>query len=282
MANTIDSALLIDVLSTKAETVLANRLAPLRAFSKDFSTDGYSQGKAIQIPIATAGSTTVTNPSTFESGDSTLGKIAVTMNHYSQQFHVTSAQFNSKTRLEQLATVNLNALADKLVNVTTALMLAATYTGTAETVAAASFAAANAKSVWGKLNKSTEKYLLLDPVAFANLMPTDKNGFELGATGAYGFQGIFAQNLFTGATANTYGFACSPEAMAVAAGIPETVPGLTDLLTSQENITVESLGISVQLNTWVSLATRAQWASYDIMFGAAAAQGAAGILIKSA
>lgn len=282
MANTIDSALLIDTLAAKAETVLANRLAPLRSFSKDFSTEGISQGKAIQVPIATAGSTTLTNPASFEAGDSTLGKIAVTMNHYSQPFHVTSAQFNSKTRIEQLAGVNLNALADKLTGVCTALILAGTYTGTAETVAAASFAAANAKSCWGKLTKGTDKFLILDPAAYAAILPTDRNGFDLGTTGAYGFAGIFAQNNFTGATANTYGFACTPEAMAVASAIPDQVPGLASVLTDQRTVTLEQLGLSVQINTWVSPATRALWCSYDIMFGAAAAQAGAGILIKSA
>jgi hypothetical protein len=282
MANTIDSALLIDTLATKAETVLANRLAPLRCFSKDFSTDNYSQGKSIQVPIATAGSTTLTNPTNFESGDSTLGKIAVTMNHYSQPFHVTSAQYNSKTRIEQLAGVNLNALADKIGGVCTALILAANYTGTAEVVAVASFAAANAKSVWGKLAKTTEKYLILDPAAYANLLPTDRNSFDPGLSGAFGFAGIFAQNNWTGATANTYGFACSPEAMAIASGIPDQVPGLAGMLTDQRTVTLDQLGLSVQINTWVSPSTRSLWASYDVMFGAAAAQAGAGILIKSA
>ena len=49
-------------------------------------------------------------------------------------------------------------------------------------------------------------------------------------------------------------------------------------------ITVPNLGLSVQLNVWGSASSRAVWASYDVMYGAAyGAQGAAsGYRIKSA
>ena len=282
MANPINSALLLDVLSERAETVLPNVLAPLRAFSKDFSTDELIQGKAVQVPLASAGSTTLTNPTDFEAGDGTLGVIGVTCNHYSQPFHISAQQHNQKLRLESLALVNLNALAQKITDVITALITAANYTGTAETIASASFAAANAKSLWGKLTKSREKYLLLDPVAYAQLLPVDRNSFDIATQGAYGFKGVFAQNTWTGAIANCNGFACSPEAMAIAAGLPQQVPGLAQALVDQRVVQLEALGLAVQMNVWVSTKTRALWASYDVMFGAAVGQATAGIIVKSA
>ena len=68
----------------------------------------------------------------------------------------------------------------------------------------------------------------------------------------------------------------------VASGIPLQVPGLSGMLTDQRSVQLEQLGLGVQINTWVSPATRALWCSYDIMFGAAKSQATGGILIKSA
>jgi hypothetical protein len=44
---------------------------------------------------------------------------------------------------------------------------------------------------------------------------------------------------------------------------------------SQENIVIPDLGLTVQMNMWVSRSSRALWASYDVMFGAAKGDGSA-------
>lgn len=282
MANTIDSDLLIDTLSNQAATYLGDVLAPLSAFSTDFSTDELVQTKSVQVPLVTGGSTTLTNPTNFESGDSATSNIPVTVNHYSQAFHVTSAQYNQRIRIEMLARANLQSLGTKIASVISALVLAANFTGTAETVAQASFAAANAKSLWGKLGKNRRKVLLLDSVAYAQLAPTDKNAFDLGQKGAYGFDGIFQHTYWTGATANTYGLAAGQDAFAIAAGIPAQVPGLSGEMIAQKAMQIEGLGLPIQMNVWVSRASRQLWCSYDLMFGAAAGLSDAAILIKSA
>lgn len=282
MANTIDADLLIDTLSAQAVTYLGDVLAPLSAFSTDFSTDELVQTKAVQVPIITGGSTTLTNPTSFEAGDSATDNRAVTVNHYSQPFHITSAQMNQRIRIEMLAKANLQSLGTKIGGVLSALVLAANFTGTAETVAQASFAAANARSLWGKLGKNRSKVLLLDSVAYAQLAPSDKNAFDLGQKGAYGFDGIFQHTYWTGATANTYGIAAGRDAFCIAAGIPQMVPGLSDEMVAQKVMQIEGLGLPIQMNIWVSRASRQLWASYDIMFGAAVGLADAAILIKSA
>jgi len=83
MANTFDSALVTDVLRDSVITVLQSRLAPLSAFTKDFSAESVKPRATIQVPIATAGSTTQTNATDFESGNSTLDNVAVTVNQSS-------------------------------------------------------------------------------------------------------------------------------------------------------------------------------------------------------
>ena len=282
MANTIDADLLIDTLSQKAITFLGDRLAPLSAFSTDFSTDELVQEKAVQVPVVSSGATTLTNPTTFESGDTVTSNVAVTVNHYSQPFHITSKQYNQRIRLEMLAQGNLQTLANKISDVWTALVLDASISTTNTTVAQASFVAASAKSMLGQIVKCSRKSLLLDGIAYAQLAPSDKNAFELGASGAYGFDAIFPQTRWTGATANVYGLAAGQEFLAMAAGIPLQAPGVADEMVSQKVITIPGLGLPIQVNLWVSRATRQLWCSYDLMFGAAVADGSAAALVLSA
>lgn len=281
MANTIDADLLIDTLSEKVVTYLPERLAPLRAFSKNFSTDELIQQKAVQVPLVTAGSTTLTNPTNFESGDTTTSNVAVTVNHYSQPFHITSAQYNQRFQLEMLAQGNLHKLATSISDINTALILTGTY-GTGATVAVASFATSTINTMWAAIELAGPKYLLLDGAAYAKLAPADKNAFNLGESGAYGFDGIFHQSLWTGATANTYGFACSPDAICIAAGIPMQNPGVASEMVAQRTVVVDGIGLPVQVNVWVSRASRALWCSYDVMYGAAAGLAGAGSLLLSA
>ena len=283
MANTIDVDLLIDTLSgEKAIAFLANRLAPLGAFSTDFSNDIVPATKSLQIVKVTAGSKTLINPTEFNSGDSTTSNIAVTVDAYSQPFHITSKELNQRMRLENLAEANLNELALTLSKVWTALILTTTFTNTGVTVAQSSFSAANAKTLLGSVMKCAQKSLILDGVAFAQLAPSDKNAFQLGETGAYGFQGIHCQTAWTGATANVYGFAAGPEALAMYANIPLIDPGVAARLDGQKVVTIPGIELPVQINTWVDVATRARWASYDIMFGAAVAEATALTVVKSA
>lgn len=281
MGNTIDADLLIDTLSNKAITFLGARLAPLSAFSNDFTTDELVQAKSVQVPKITAGSTTQTNPTTFESGDTTTSNIAVPINHYSNSFHITSAQANQRIRLEMLAEGALKNLSNKISDVWTALVLDADISTTNTTVAQASFAAANAKAMWGQIAACANKTLLLDGVAYAQLAPSDKNAFQLGESGAYGFDGIHLQTRWTGATANVYGLAAGREFLACAAGIPLQAPGVAEKMISQKVIQLPGIGLPIQVNLWVSSSTRQLWCSYDIMFGAAIADGAAAALVLS-
>lgn len=268
MANTIDADLLIDTLSSKVITTLGDRFAPFNAFTKDFSTDELVQTKAVQVPVITAGSTTLTNPSSFESGDSTTSNVAVTVNHYSQPFHITSAQYNQRFRIEQLAEKNAQAFANKIVDVAKAPITVSNFDTTAIDVAQGSLAVANLKTAWANIGLTPRKSILLDSVAFAQFLPTNRESFVPGA-GAYGFDGFYHDTRWDGAGSNIYGFACGEEAIAMAAGLPLQAPGVAEEMVAQSVVNLEGVGLSVQMNVWVSKASRALWASYDIMFGAA-------------
>jgi hypothetical protein len=112
------------------------------------------------------------------------------------------------------------------------------------------------------------KNLLLDGGHLAYLLPTDKQSFRIGEAGAYGFDLISEQNRWTSATANTCGFICDPNAIAVGAALPLDLPSSEFM--SLATVTVPGIGLSVLAATWFSRAGRVYWASFDAMFGAAA------------
>lgn len=267
MANTIDADLIIDTLSSKAITTLGDRFAPLNAFSKDFSTDELVQAADVQVAVVTGGSTTQTNPTNFESGDSTTSNVGVTVNHYSQDFHITSKEYNQRFRIEQLAEKNLQSFANKIMDVALAPVTVSNFDTTAIDVAQASLAVSDLKTAWGNIAAVGKKSIMLDGVAFSQFLPSDLNSFKPG-TGAYGYDGFHLATRWDGAGSNIYGFACGEEAIAVASGIPMQVPGLGEEMLGQSEIALENLGLTVQVNLWVSKATRALWSSYDLMFGA--------------
>lgn len=273
MSNTFDSALVTDSLRDVAITVLQSRLAPLNAFSQDFSADPLKPRATVQVPIATAGGTTQTNATNFESGDSTLDNVAVSVSQYSNSFHLTNDQINSGHRLEKIAKINLHQLANKIIDVALAPVTAANFgAATIDVDTAGDVTAASLKTLWAALKDGDSRNVIVDGSIYAQFLPANLEAFQVAAggknVGMYGFDFFSYNNRWDGAEATVKGFACSPQAIAVASGLPANDIAGSDMM-AVENIEIPDLGLTVQMNMWVSRATRAVWASYDVMFGAA-------------
>lgn len=267
MANTLSSSLLLDQIGEQMITTLGNKLAPFNAFSKDFSTDVLPQGANVQVKKATAGASVQTDPTSFESGDTTITNVNVLLKHYSVSFNLTSKELNQRYRLDNLVDINAQGIANKLIDVALAPVTSTNFP-TNVNVAQNAFVVANVKTLWAAAAKSSKRFLILDAVAYSQLLPSDKNSFIPG-TGAYGYDGIYLNTRWTGAGSGIYGIACGPEAIAVAGGIPIVDDSVAALMAAQRVITIPDLGVSVQVNTWGSLSSRAAWCSFDVMFGAA-------------
>jgi len=285
MANSLSSSLVLDTLAEATLTTLGNRLAPLRAFSTDFTTDMMNQNAMVQVRKANAAGAVQTNPTNFETGDTNVTNVAVQVKHYSKSYNLSSQELNQGFRLEQLAAINAQVLANKIIDIALAPITATNFPSNV-TVAQASFSATNAKTLWGFVAKSSMRHLLLDGTAFAQLLPTDTLGFGIQNSsyrpGSYGFDAVMLNTRWDGAGTNIYGFAVGPEAVAAAAGLPMVDPGVASLLAGSRTITLPDLGLSVQLNTWGSLSSRSAWASLDVMFGAALGDNTAGAHVKTA
>lgn len=285
MANSLSSSLVLDTLAEATLTTLGNRLAPLRAFSTDFTTDMMNQNAMVQVRKANAAGSVQTNPTNFETGDTNVTNVAVQVKHYSKSYNLSSQELNQGFRLEQLAAINAQVLANKIIDIALAPITATNFPSNV-TVAQASFSATNAKTLWGAVAKSSMRHLILDGTAFAQLLPTDTLGFGIQNSsyrpGSYGFDAVILNTRWDGAGTNIYGFAVGPEAVAAAAGLPMIDPGVASLLAGSRTITLPDLGLSVQLNTWGSLSSRSAWASLDVMFGAALGDNTAGAHVKTA
>lgn len=281
MANTLSSSVVLDGISEAVITTLGNKLAPLRAFSREFSADPMHQGQGVQVKKYTGTSAIQTNPTNFETGDTTADNIRVTLAHYSKSFHLTSAELNQGWKLADAVAINAQTVANKLIDIALAPITATNFP-TNVTIAQTSFSSANLKTIWAAVAKSDSKHLFLDSTALSQLMPTSTTDFKFFEKGAYGFDGIFLNTRWTGAGTNIYGFACGPEAVGVASGMPIIESSVASLLAGQRTVVIDGLGLAVQINTWGSLSSRAAWASIDVMFGAGLGDNTAGAHVKSA
>jgi hypothetical protein len=271
MANVFDSALVVATISEQVQTVLANRLAPLRIFSTDFSNEVRKPKDTIQVPLVTDTSATSTNPTDFTPASNvTVGKATVTLDHYAQFFGITQAELANGHRLENLVRINLNALADKIFSVaitpiTTVNFGAATVTTTTITPGSGHLA-----TLWSAISKADRKGLVVTPEIYSKLIPTNADFLPL-QNGAYGFdQGIYYANSFSGAVTGLDGFACSPEAVAVASAMPPIDPAVANLLYVSDSVTLDQLGMTIMYNITASQSTRTVTASCEVMFGSAA------------
>ena len=93
----------------------------------------------------------------------------------------------------------------------------------------------------------------------------------------YGFDGFFHNNRWGSAGTNIAGIACDPQAAAVVAGIPDISDEVSAELLASENIELPDLGLTVQYNRWANSASRGDWFSFDVVFGASPLDTSAGV-----
>jgi hypothetical protein len=268
MPNTFDSALVADSISQQTKTVLSNRLAALNLFASDFSSDVKKPKETVIVPIVSATSATQVNPTNFEpGGGTTVTKTTVTLDHIFQPFAITQAELALGHRLERLIQINLDALADKIWALATAPITAANYGSAVVTTGDITPTNGKLADLWAAIHKSARKGLVVNPVIYSKLIPTTQESLPLSA-GAYGFDnGIYFSTSF-GGQAGLEGFACSPEALVMAAAAPAIDDAVRSHFAISDIVTLDQIGLSVQYNVWGSTANRQVNASLEVMFGA--------------
>ena len=269
MANTFDSALVADSIAAQTKTVLSKRLAALNLFASDFSSDVKKPKDTVHVPIASATASTSVNPTSFNSiGGTTLGKTSVSLDHIYQPFGLSYSDLQSAHRLERLIQINLDAMADKIWTLATAPVTVANFGAAIVDSAESAINATSGDlpSLWAAVHKSVRKGLVVSPVIYSNLIPTSTTALNLG-DGAYGYEnGVHYATSF-GGEAGLKGFACSPEALVMAAAVPALADN--DYMVS-DSVALDGIGLSVAYNVYSDKSTRSLIASLEVMFGASA------------
>ncbi len=270
MSNVFDSALLPDTVSRRAETVLQNRLAPLAAFTRNFGDQLLRTNDTLQVPIASATSATSVNPATFEPGSSTtVDKATITLDHLVQFFGLSDTDIKNGRVLEQLIDINLGKIADKIFSVAITPVTTVNFGVAVVTTETITPGSGHLPTLWAAISKADMKSLIVNPTIYSGLIPTNTQQFNLG-TGAYGFDGIYFANSFTGAVASLKGFAISNRAIGIASALPAIDEIVRRKIEAQTIIAIPGLGLSLAFNMWSVTSSRARQCTFELMFGSKA------------
>jgi hypothetical protein len=281
MANTIPSTLVPDIVEEAAITTLGPLLSVVNSFTHQIEVNPIAPGASVKVGVVTAGATASTNPSSYESGDSTKVQRSVTVDEHNVSFHATQAEMNNGHRVSHLVQKNMQVLGNAIRDALFAPITEANFGSAVVDKAAASFAPADTKTIWAACKDFPTKNLILDGGHYAQLLPTNAESFRPGQQGAYGFDSIHVNNRWDGAGTDIIGFCGTQDALVYASGEPQSDDGLIAAL--EDRIMVEIPGgLMVYMSSWVSLATRARWSSLGVMFGAAAGDTTAGKVIEGA
>ena len=277
-ANTFSATLVPDIVADSILLAIGPTLAPLQAFTRGFTTDAVRPRANIDVPNPTAFGSVLTNATSFESGDATVGYKQVAVNQKTKAFHVANTDIQQGFVIQQLAEGNAIALATALWDVVATLLTTTNFTNTPVVSTAALFGQDAMQSLYASVDSNTI-YAVLANAYYAKLLRWQTT--DIGPD-ADGFARVMKASRWSAAGANVVGFACDPSAILLASGLPKTLPEIAGSLVSQDTVTIPGVGLTVQVNSWVSTATRALWLSYDVMFGAAVGNASALTLLKSA
>lgn len=269
MANTFDADLVLDKAGDSAITVLQNRLAPLRAFSRDFGVSQMAKRQTVQVEKSGTAATGSQNPTDYSGGDSTNSNVAVTVNEENVSFYLTNQELMQGHKLETKIENHLRAFADQVWGRCAALLDETVFTNTVVVATEAAIDADDLATGWGSIAKSAEKHCVLSGPAYARFNAQNKDAFNH-ESGAYNFDSFSVCTDWADAQdANTRGFFCGPNAIAVAAGIPDVPAPVIQNYYGSNVITIPDLGLSVLTCLWGDGDSRQVNMSFGAMFGCA-------------
>jgi ATP-dependent protease ClpP protease subunit len=280
-ANTFNGSLVVDYLADAVIVVAASRLALVSAFSRNVGLDNLRPQARVQVKKYSSGTAAQTNPTSWETNnDSTLDNVQVTVQQISKNFTITQQELNQGFSLADLAAGSADLFAYGISDKLTALMVTGNYGAVTGIGSAANFDSSDLPAILALAKNYRSKNLILDGGHLARIQFSGLSTAAAGTVampdsrygplnnGRFGFEVIAENNRWTSAESNTVGFVCGPDAIAIAAGLP--VGMIAGEFVEQRTVTTNN-GLSCLLSVWYSRATRSHMASYDIMFGAAAA-----------
>ena len=279
--NTISPTLVPSYVSPGAITLLSDRLAPLASFAMRISPSPLGARQSVLVTKVTVGSTVQTNPTSWENGDTTAESVSVVVNQLANSFHITNDQMQQghKSMAGPFSVAAAKNMSDAISDSWTILLKAVNF-GTLSIGAAADFGPDSLATIYDKGRDFETINLILDHSYLSMLIPKDKTGISPSATKAYGFDGIYTQNRWTGADVGVVGFLCDPSALACVAGPP--LPQPAGQFLDRRVVELSELKVPVEMSSWHNTATRTTWGALSVMFGAAVGESTKLVLLTSA
>jgi hypothetical protein len=290
--NSFSASLTTNFLILAATTVASPKFASVKMFARDSAIDPLkplATGQMKYNQTSQTGSTTQTNATNFESGDSTVTNVPITVSQYTESFHVRNVDLNSGLRLADLVEAKLASLGSKITQTLVANITAANFATLAPTIStAAAFNFGNLSTMWGQLKKAKRKNVMLDGPYLGRIIntPTLFQTAPVVPGAAWkdvsGWDYVALNTEWSAAGNNIVGFACDPQALGVITGLPlvdsPSIPG--GILGMAEGI-MPGCELGIQVYNWFNTATRTYWGSFDLMFGAVPLDTSVGIVIAS-
>ena len=285
--STINASLNDSIIAKKAIEAFVAELAPLRAFSTDFSDETAAKGASVQVAIPaniTAGNT----ENAYETEDSpALGVATVPLSSYAKAtVGITDKQFmnSSAARLETFAVQQAKAVARKIIVDAWGLIINATYSQKV-IKALASFTSADVRAMRVILDKAnvpvSDRSLILYPDQYDKLTGDTTiaiasalhyGGTEVVRDGLIpkflGFE-MFNSNILPLNGENLVGFAVHPSAMAIA--IRTLAPQAPSEYLESRVVRDEATGIGLGYRRHYSTAKGTHFCTFEAIYGAVAA-----------
>ena len=279
----------VEELSDLAVSKLGELLAPVSSFtvlspeSERVKSTG-SGGGVYQVEITNALPTAADNPADYEAMTSgSQSNVSVTTANIAVMQKLTNLQQQQgipvKTRVPDAAKALAAAVWDKC----TAMMNGAGYTDAGQ-ITSGALTTDNLGTLRASVDAPNVS-LILEHSEAGPVYPSDKNSFELSEAGAYGFSAIHMVSNFTGGVTDQVALAATPEAAVGVTGLPLQHSDAAQLVGTAsiiENLTIESVGVPVELRIWQNSGTKDLYLSLETVFGIAAADATAGAFLDHA
>lgn len=265
-SNTVDSSLANTILSADFITTMRSQVGMLGVFTHKVEIAPLAPRDTIKVELVSSAGSVSTNPSNFETGDTTSAPITVSVNHYSRSFHASLAERNVGLALAAKGPTNAKILCEGLMGVVTALLSNANYGADNIIGAASSFDRDDLAAILRLDSNIPRPTIVLHRDYYYGLLPTNRESFDTTSPGTYWVDGgIWGNNYWVGGATDIVGLLTGPDAIVWGSAPAAELPS-GEFITS-ENIPLDC-GIVVQAHTWFSRSSRALWGSFGVCFGA--------------
>ena len=281
MPTTLNAALNDDVISQKALEAFTSELAPLSAFSTDFSADLAKKGDTVQVPLL-ANLTASTTENDYETDTGSAGVVEVALNRYQKvTVGLTDRQFSesSAATLELYAVQQAKAVARAVLADIWAIIINANFAAKT-TKALGAFTSADPRAIRVALTKAdvpiNDRTLFLDPDYYDKLVGDTTisiasalhyGGTEVVREGMIPrFLGFaMAESNIIPTAENLKGFAVHPSAIAIA--MRTLKPQEPSEYLEARNVTDEKSGITLGYRRHYAAGKGKHFCTFEAVYG---------------